>query len=212
MNGDDKNLDIEFFGTVAASISHDINNRLAVINENAGLVEDLLSLSERGQDLNPERLQQIVTKVKDNVSRANTIVKTLNRFAHSADHPVVAVDLQDAVVLAVSLFRRKAEMRDVSVVVDTGDTGTTINTSLYHLLNLLWICLDAAVKRTRPGGGISVSLTLSGGHPSISIVSSQTAVEGESADLQGYASTLAGRLGLQLNAVGADDTIVITRA
>jgi C4-dicarboxylate-specific signal transduction histidine kinase len=211
MSADEKSLDVEFFGTVTASISHDINNRLAVINENAGLIEDLLSLSARGQSLNPERLHQIVAKVKENVSRANKIVKTLNRFAHSADHPVVSVDLCDAIDLSASLFRRKAQIRDVSVVVDTGENDPTIETSLYHFLNLLWICMDAAVERTRPGGKIAISLAQSGGQPSISISSSQSAAEGKSTDLQGYASTLAGRLGLHLNAFGTDDTIVITR-
>ena len=32
---------IQFFGKMAASISHEIKNVLAIINENAGLLEDI---------------------------------------------------------------------------------------------------------------------------------------------------------------------------
>ena len=37
---------LQFFGKMTASISHEIKNVLAIINENAGLLEDLALLSD----------------------------------------------------------------------------------------------------------------------------------------------------------------------
>ena len=36
--------EMRFFGSVSAAISHEINNRFAVINEKAGLLQDLAGM------------------------------------------------------------------------------------------------------------------------------------------------------------------------
>ena len=39
---------LQFFGRVSASISHELKNVLAIINENAGLLEDFTLMGDRG--------------------------------------------------------------------------------------------------------------------------------------------------------------------
>ena len=41
--------EIRFFGNVSAAISHEINNRFAVINEKAGLLQDLAATLARAK-------------------------------------------------------------------------------------------------------------------------------------------------------------------
>ena len=55
---------LSFFGAMTASISHEIKNRMAVINEQAGLLEDLVLMSKKGKALEAERLLQLAGKVK----------------------------------------------------------------------------------------------------------------------------------------------------
>ena len=41
-------MGLQFFGRMSASISHEIKNVLAIINENAGLLEDFSLMADRG--------------------------------------------------------------------------------------------------------------------------------------------------------------------
>ncbi|MCP3901564.1 MAG: sensor histidine kinase, partial [Desulfobacteraceae bacterium] len=45
-NRDDK---AAFFGKITASITHEIQNVLAIIKENAGLMEDFLLINQSGE-------------------------------------------------------------------------------------------------------------------------------------------------------------------
>ncbi|MGA6927645.1 MAG: hypothetical protein WBY88_18290, partial [Desulfosarcina sp.] len=54
---------VRFFGEMSASISHEIKNVLAIIHENAGLLQDLLMMSEKGLPLSSERLSRLAQSI-----------------------------------------------------------------------------------------------------------------------------------------------------
>lgn len=45
------------------TVSHELKNVLAIVNENAGLLDDLLLLAAKGKPLNPERLQRLAVNI-----------------------------------------------------------------------------------------------------------------------------------------------------
>jgi len=53
----DAETGLQFFGKMTASISHEIKNVLAIINENAGLLEDLALMADGGAEIEPQRLK-----------------------------------------------------------------------------------------------------------------------------------------------------------
>ena len=65
---------LKFFGKINASISHEIRNTLAVINENAGLIKDLILMSEKGHPLDVGRIAGRVEKVLEQVKRTDGII------------------------------------------------------------------------------------------------------------------------------------------
>ncbi len=136
---------LQFFGKMTASISHEIKNVLAIINENAGLLEDLALMSDRGAALEPQRLKNISRAVMKQVSRADAIMKNMNRLAHSVDESIKTIDLNDILELVVALSHRFAAMRDVSVDPKLGEGPMMVRTSPFLLMNLLWLCLDFAM-------------------------------------------------------------------
>ena len=105
----------QFFGKMSASISHEIKNTLAIINENAGLLEDFTIMAEKGLPLNPERLKGLAGKIGVQIRRADRIIKNLNRFAHSADEWVKAVDLFETLELVTALSERFAARRSLTL-------------------------------------------------------------------------------------------------
>ena len=67
-------MGLQFLGKINASISHEIKNVLAVINENAGLIKDMLIMAEKGRPLDNARINTQVEKVLAQVRRADKIV------------------------------------------------------------------------------------------------------------------------------------------
>jgi signal transduction histidine kinase len=136
---------LQFFGKIAASISHEIKNVLAIINENAGLLEDLTLRAEQGMAIDLQRLKALSQALMKQVKRADTIVKNMNRFAHSADASLQTIDLNDVIELLLALSNRIAAMRGITLNPKLDESPVTIRTSPFLLMNLLWLCLDFAM-------------------------------------------------------------------
>lgn len=147
----------QFFGKMSASISHEIKNTLAIINENAGLLEDFTIMAEKGLPLNPERLKGLAGKIGVQIRRADRIIKNLNRFAHSADEWVKAVDLFETLELVTALSERFAARRSLTLALAPLPEPLSLTTCPFFLENLLWLCLDFVMART--GAGKTIFLT-----------------------------------------------------
>jgi signal transduction histidine kinase len=139
----------QFVAAVCASLSHDLKNCLAIINENAGLMEDLAVLATQGHPMDPERQTRIAQVVKKYVQRADQLIKQLNRFAHSGDATSREIDLADTIRFAVTLFERTAQKARRRLKTDCGEE-LMVDTAPLGLLQLLWGLFSAAVAD--PGG------------------------------------------------------------
>jgi len=144
----DKEIGLQFFGKMTASISHEIKNVLAIINENAGLLEDLALMAGRGAAIEPQRLTKMSQTVMKQVSRADVIVKNMNRLAHSIDESEKTIDLNDMLELLMALTHPFASMRGVAVELTLADGPVKLKTAPFFLLNLLWLCLNFAMDAT----------------------------------------------------------------
>lgn len=139
-NSDVQNLCLEVFGAISAMVSHDLKNTLAIINENAGLLDDLALLAEENDGVATVRVRAVAAKIAQQVSRSNTIIKNLNRFAHSGDTPVARADAAGILELMAALTTRKAAGRNISVTVDC-DRDIQVEASLFHLEALIYLLL-----------------------------------------------------------------------
>jgi len=137
---------LAFFGRISASISHELKNVLAIVNENAGLLEDLTLMAERGQAIDPARLKIMAAAVQKQVGRADEILKNMNRFAHSIDETVAEIDLNPTIKLFMALTDRFAAMRGVTVDLQLPDSPLKIRTAPFFLMNILWLGLDFSMS------------------------------------------------------------------
>jgi C4-dicarboxylate-specific signal transduction histidine kinase len=139
-------MGLQFFGRISASVSHEIKNVLAIVNENAGLLEDLAFMANRGKPIDASRLITMAAAVKRQVGRADEILKNMNRFAHSIDQTTEIVALDRTIDLVIALNARLAAMRHVKVDLQRPVAPLTIQTSSFYLINLLSLCLDFAMS------------------------------------------------------------------
>ena len=136
---------LQFFGKMSASISHEIKNVLAIINENTGLIEDYTIMAEKGAPFDPGKFKSLAERVGVQIRRADGIVKNMNTFAHSIDDPAKAIDLSGFLEFAQALFARFVVMRGIALESKPIESSLMITTSPFFLLNLIWFCLDFAM-------------------------------------------------------------------
>jgi signal transduction histidine kinase len=137
---------LQFFGQISASISHEIKNVLAIINENAGLLEDFTLMADRGIPIDTARLKVMAEAVKKQIGRADGIIQNMNRFSHSIDQTITTVDLAQTIELVIALTARFAAMRGIQVDLQLPENPVTFQTAPFFLMNLLWLCLDFSMS------------------------------------------------------------------
>jgi len=147
-----------FFGKMSASVSHEIKNCLAIINENAGLLEDFTLMAEQDMPLDPVRLKALSGKIKKQVRRANEIVKHMNQLAHSSDRPAQQADLGETLGLMCALAKRFAAMQGVSLQPVIPEQPVRVVTTPFRLNHLIWQCIEHAVQKA--GEGRTIDLVL----------------------------------------------------
>ncbi len=150
----------QFVGSVCASISHEIKNCLAIINENAGLMGDLALMAGQGRPADPERQARIAASVQKQVARADQLVRNLNRFAHSGDIENRPPELAASIAFVQTLFERTATNSGHRL--ETGSIATAVVACApLVLLQLLWRLLLAGVERA-DGDVLTISAQVAG--------------------------------------------------
>lgn len=139
---------LRFFGKMSAANSHEIKNALAIINENAGLLSDLVAMRETGVPFDSQRLKKLADTIKQQVARADEIAKSTNRFAHSVDNPYGSADLEKSLTLVRTMAMRFATQRHISIDIVPCESSITLNAQPFVLLHLLWLCLQCAMEAT----------------------------------------------------------------
>ena len=94
---------LSFFGSVNASISHELKNVMAIISETAGLLGDLSEMARRGTAIEPDMLTSSTDSIVEEIQRGFDTIRQMNRFAHSIDTPVTSVDLMEILDLVRNL-------------------------------------------------------------------------------------------------------------
>ncbi len=146
MNKPVKPIGLGFFGAVIASISHEIKNRLAIINEQTLLGKDLAQAAAGGRQTPPDRFVDLADAVKTEIDTADTIIKMMNRFAHSVDTLKNRIDMNEAINLTATLYERIARMQNATIQVHPPETPVHVDTVFFFLMNLIWLCLNAALE------------------------------------------------------------------
>jgi signal transduction histidine kinase len=148
-----------FFGEMSASVSHEIKNVLAIINESAGLLQDLVLMhTKQGKRLDPERLSRLSQSIQRQVTRGDRITRDLNQFAHSTDAMSERVDVVETAHFIVRLGRRLLDMKGVDIVVASESGPLTVVTNRFFLENLFWCSLSRVLENCGTGQKITIEI------------------------------------------------------
>ena len=112
-----ENREAEFLARITTGTTHEIRNVLAIVQESAGLIEDMVRSYEKTGALKPDRLIRSVERIAAQVSRGSDLMSTLNRFAHSLDNEQERIDLdleaKQVALLCGRMARQKGHLIQV---------------------------------------------------------------------------------------------------
>ncbi|MFC2130394.1 hypothetical protein ACFLSQ_03055 [Bacteroidota bacterium] len=109
------NEKLNFFGVITAGVTHELNNVISIMNELTGLIEDQVYIAEQGNEIKTEKLVNIHDRLLKQLNRGGHIIKTLNRFAHTADEELLSFDLNSLISNLVELCHRFANLKKAKI-------------------------------------------------------------------------------------------------
>jgi len=103
-------------GRLAAGVAHEINNPLSIINEKAGLIQDMFLL--KGMYAKDEKLLSLVDWILKAVERCGTITKRLLSFARHMEVSIEPVNMKELLDEVLGLFNKESEYRGITINMD----------------------------------------------------------------------------------------------
>ena len=145
-------------GELAAGIAHEINNPVAIMVEEAGLIDDLLEETAINDDWNLSEYKRATAQILNQGLRCKEITHKLLSFARRTDTTVEDVDIGDLLeeLIALSARRAKYDMIEILTDIRTGLPPIRVSPSELQqvIFNLINNAMDAMEKT---GGTLTVS-------------------------------------------------------
>ncbi|MCJ7755337.1 MAG: hypothetical protein MUP13_12300 [Thermoanaerobaculales bacterium] len=134
-----------YFGAMGAGLSHELSNIFNIINELAGLQQDIVAAATQGGAAGLARVTDLAARIKSQVGRGEEINRSLHRLSHSVDSTDIDFDLGETLVLFGSLAARAARLAEVGLEVRPPETAVAHRGSPFALLLALHACVGVAM-------------------------------------------------------------------
>ena len=141
-------------GRLAAGIAHEINNPLAVINENAGLIKDLFTLKKEYKE--DQRLMELIDDVLESVERCGETTKQLLGFARHFEPTIQPLQLNKVISEVLSFFRKEASYRNISINTDIPEDFPVIYSDHGSLQQIFFNLINNSFQAMNEGGRLDV--------------------------------------------------------
>jgi C4-dicarboxylate-specific signal transduction histidine kinase len=153
---------LAFFGAVTASVSHELNNVISIIDQTAGLLQDMIAAENQGTPMNIERLSAAVKTVQTQTGRGLSIISRLNRFAHSADESHVEFDAAEVLGNLVELCQRLAGLKYARIEMTSPTEPLKMAGNPFLVQATVFLSIRAALDATERDDTIRVSTGVAG--------------------------------------------------
>ena len=143
-------------GRLASGVAHEVNNPLAIINEKAGLIKDLLTLKQEfGKD---PKLLELVDSILSSAKRAGNITKRLLSFSRNMEVSIEPVDLKELIEEVLSFLTNEAEYRSIRVSLAASEDVPQIESDRGKLQEIFLNLINNAFAAMSDGGNLDIQV------------------------------------------------------
>ncbi len=154
-------------GTMASGVAHEINNPLAVIQDAAGWLQQIMAKPEMTGMPRRADFEKALDRIHKAVQRARRITQQLLQVVKTqttelADPAgMTEVRLKELAEEAIALVEPEAALKKVTVSLESRAPHPVAWTDPYQLLQVLLNLLTNSIQATTAGGRVTVSLQFS---------------------------------------------------
>lgn len=141
-------------GRLAAGVAHEINNPLAIINEKAGLLKDILQMSS-SFEYRDKFISQL-TSLEKAVARARAITHRLLGFARRTDVALAPVQINDVIREVFEFLNKEVLYRNISIDLNLREGLPEFKSDRGQLQQILLNILNNAIDAIDKNGNISI--------------------------------------------------------
>lgn len=143
-------------GRLAAGVAHEINNPLAIINEKAGHIRDLFSISEDGKD--DSKLIELADAIIASVERSSSVTRRLLDFAGHLDASIEKIDLEEIIKEVHRVLAKESEMRSIAVQITIAADVPRFEIDRGRLEQIFFNLYNYSVSQMDKGGRLNIEI------------------------------------------------------
>ncbi len=143
-------------GRLASGVAHEINNPLAIINEKAGLINDIMS---HGVDYpDKDRIVTLSDSIVSSVDRCSRVTHRLLGFGRRMDIQKEQIDLKQLIENVLEFQRSEASHRNIHINIDSDPQLPVINSDRGKLQQVFLNLINNAYAAVDDDGKIDIEL------------------------------------------------------
>ena len=139
-------------GRLAAGVAHEINNPLAIINEKAGLMRDIMNLRPDFPD--KDKFARQIEAILRSVDRCRGITHRMLGFAKRMDVKIEVLDVNAVLIETLGFLEREAQYRNIELVRDLSPDLPNIPTDHGQIQQVFLNILNNSMAAVADGGRI----------------------------------------------------------
>jgi len=142
-------------GRLAAGVAHEINNPLAIINEKAGLMKDLLE--HTNEFIYKEKFLKQLTSLQGAVDRSRTITHRLLGFARRMDVKFEPVQINDVIHEVLGFLTKEASYHNIEITEELQLDLPLVKSDRGQLQQVFLNIINNAIDAVGRDGDIKIS-------------------------------------------------------
>ena len=142
-------------GRLAAGVAHEINNPMAIINEKAGLMKDLVAYSENFPQ--KDKFLNLVQSILQSVERCSNITHRLLGFARRMEVQIETLNVNDVITEVMSFLEKETLYRNIQIRLQLAEDLPRISSDHGQLQQVFLNIMNNAIAAVYDGGLISVT-------------------------------------------------------
>ncbi|MCP4670745.1 MAG: response regulator [Desulfobacula sp.] len=144
-------------GILSTGVAHEINNPLAIINESAGFMKQVIDTDEMSKFGQKDALMMGIEKIEKSIKRARKITHQLLGHVKKSGSQFTKVNLKTLVYEILGLLKKEITEKQISIHWEIQNDKIIIWSDPYQIRQVLINLLNNAVQALEQNGFISIS-------------------------------------------------------